>query len=54
MKYISKKGAVSLILTALFVVPIVSEAQVGNGVVYDPTNYQNAVLRYRQLQQHLL
>jgi hypothetical protein len=54
MKYISKKGAVSLILAALLVVPIASEAQLGNGVVYDPTNYQNAVLRYHQLQQHLL
>jgi hypothetical protein len=28
-------------------------AQFG-GVVYDPTNYQNAVLRYKQLQQHLI
>jgi hypothetical protein len=54
MKYISKKGAVSLILAALLVIPIASEAQLGNGVVYDPTNYQNAVLRYHQLQQHLL
>jgi len=54
MKYVSKKGAVSLILAALLVVPIASEAQLGNGVVYDPTNYQNALLRYRQLQQHLV
>lgn len=54
MKYISKKGAVSLILAALLVVPIASEAQLGSGVVYDPTNYQNALLRYRQLQQHLV
>lgn len=54
MKYISKKGAVSLILAALLVVPIASEAQLGNGVVYDPSNYQNALLRYRQLQQHLV
>ena len=29
-------------------------AQFGSGVVYDPTNYQNAVLRYKQLQQHLV
>jgi hypothetical protein len=54
MKYISKKGAASLILAVLFLVPIASEAQLGNSVVYDPTNYQNALLRYRQLQQHLL
>jgi hypothetical protein len=25
-----------------------------SGVVYDPTNYQNALLRYHQLQQHLV
>lgn len=31
-----------------------ASAQLGNGIVYDPTNYQNAVLRYQQLQQHLL
>ncbi len=29
-------------------------AQFGNGVVFDPTNYHNALLRYYQLQQHLL
>jgi hypothetical protein len=29
-------------------------AQVGTSVVYDPTNYQNAVLRYHQLEQHLI
>ena len=29
-------------------------AQLGNGVVYDPTNYHNALLRYHQLQQHLV
>jgi hypothetical protein len=29
-------------------------AQLGSGIVYDPTNYSNAVLRYQQLQQHLL
>src|SRR5713101_6515627 len=30
-----------------------ASAQFG-GVVYDPTNYQNALLRYYQLQQHLV
>ena len=30
-----------------------ASAQFG-GIVYDPTNYQNALLRYSQLQQHLL
>jgi hypothetical protein len=29
-------------------------AQFGSGIVYDPTNYQNALLRYYQLQQHLV
>jgi hypothetical protein len=28
-------------------------AQFGSGIVFDPTNYQNALLRYYQLQQHL-
>ncbi|MFZ3217674.1 MAG: hypothetical protein WA192_16570 [Candidatus Acidiferrales bacterium] len=28
-------------------------AQFGNGVVFDPTNYHNALLRYYQLQEHL-
>jgi hypothetical protein len=31
-----------------------TSAQLGSGIVYDPTNYQNAVLRYQQLQQHLI
>ena len=30
-----------------------ASAQLGSGIVYDPTNYHNAVLRYVQLQQHL-
>jgi hypothetical protein len=29
-------------------------AQLGSGIVYDPTNYQNALLRYYQLRQQLL
>jgi hypothetical protein len=31
-----------------------ASAQLGGGVVYDPTNYHNALLRYFQLQQHLI
>lgn len=54
MKYTRKKFAGILLLTALLFVPVVSEAQLGNGVVYDPTNYHNALLRYYQLQQHLV
>ena len=29
-------------------------AQFGSGIVFDPTNYNNALLRYYQLQQHLI
>jgi hypothetical protein len=53
MKYISKKCA-AIILVALLLVPVASEAQLGGGIVYDPTNYHNALLRYYQLQQHLV
>src|SRR6266851_578758 len=31
-----------------------ASAQFGSGIVYDPTNYHNALLRYQQLQQHLI
>ena len=44
------------VLIVLLVVTLgvgTASAQFG-GVVYDPTNYSNAVLRYQQLQQHLL
>ena len=54
MKCISKKCAAILILVALLLVPVASEAQFGGGIVYDPTNYHNALLRYYQLQQHLV
>jgi hypothetical protein len=53
MKYITKKIAAILIVAALLLVPAVSRAQFG-GVVFDPTNYKNALLRYLQLQQQLL
>jgi hypothetical protein len=54
MKCISKKCAAILILIVLLLVPVASEAQLGGGIVYDPTNYHNALLRYYQLQQHLV
>jgi hypothetical protein len=54
MKYIAKKCAAILILVALLLIPVASEAQLGSGIVYDPTNYHNALLRYYQLQQHLV
>jgi len=45
-------------IPAAFLVMILSvgaaSAQLGSGIVYDPTNYQNALLRYQQLQQHLI
>src|ERR1700679_3706019 len=31
-----------------------ARAQFAGGIVYDPTNYQNALMRYYQLQQHLV
>src|SRR5271154_6872583 len=31
-----------------------ASAQFGSGVVFDPTNFHNALLRYYQLQQHLI
>jgi cell division protein FtsB len=39
------------LLLALTVSPAL--AQLGGGIVYDPTNYKNAVLRYLQLQHQL-
>src|SRR5215470_13455054 len=54
MKFRSKRGVVVVILT-LLLLPAVSEAQFGfGGIVYDPTNYANAVLRYKQLIQQLV
>src|SRR5947208_13081516 len=39
------------LLLALTVSP--AFGQLGGGIVYDPTNYKNAVLRYLQLQKQL-
>ena len=47
-----RKVLVFLLVMALAVGS--ASAQLGSGIVYDPTNYQNALLRYSQLQQHLL
>lgn len=46
-----KKKVLAVLLVAALCVGTAS-AQFG-GIVYDPTNYQNAVLRYLQLEQHL-
>jgi hypothetical protein len=54
MKYIAKRSAVIAVAIALLLVPAASQAQFGfGGIVYDPTNYANAVLRYKQLIQQL-
>ena len=43
-----------LLLLALSLCAATASAQFGSGIVYDPTNYHNALLRYYQLQQHLV
>lgn len=53
MKSIRSK-TVAIALAVALIVPIASRAQFGfGGIVYDPTNYHNAVLRYLQLEQQL-
>ena len=47
-----KKLLIGLLVACLSVGA--ASAQFGSGIVYDPTNYHNAVLRYLQLQQHLM
>ncbi len=55
MKYIAKRSAVIAVVIALLFLPATSQAQFGfGGIVYDPTNYANAVLRYNQLVQQLV
>jgi len=49
---VRKKTLIALLVACLSVGT--ASAQFGSGVVYDPTNYHNAVLRYLQLQQHLV
>ena len=48
---VQKKILVGLLVLGLSVGT--ASAQFGSGIVYDPTNYHNALLRYYQLQQHL-
>ena len=47
-----RKKLLIVLLVATLCVGTAS-AQFGSGIVYDPTNYHNALLRYYQLQQHL-
>src|SRR4051794_11725000 len=42
-----------LITVGLLLSAVPASAQLFGGIVYDPTNYANAVLRYQQLQQQL-
>ena len=48
-----KKVLIILLLALSLAVPRTAHAQFGFGIVYDPTNYANAVLRYAQLVQQL-
>ena len=48
------KKKIPAVLLILILCVGTASAQLGSGIVYDPTNYQNALLRYQQLQQHLL
>jgi len=48
------KKLIALVFVLMLAAPRPSHAQLFGGIVYDPTNYQNAVLRYYQLQQHLI
>jgi hypothetical protein len=49
------RAALAIALAFVFVTTLVRpvSAQLFGGIVYDPTNYANAVLRYQQLQQQL-
>jgi hypothetical protein len=47
-----RKMLTSLLVLVLCVAT--ASAQFGSGIVFDPTNYANALLRYSQLEQHLL
>ena len=51
-KYMGKKILICLLVFGLCVGT--ASAQFGIGIVYDPTNYSNALLRYFQLQQQLI
>src|SRR3989475_12855057 len=48
------KRKIPAVLLVLILCVGTASAQFGSGIVYDPTNYHNALLRYYQLQQHLI
>jgi hypothetical protein len=47
------KRKIAVVMLAVSLSVGTAAAQLGSGVVFDPTNYKNALLRYYQLQQHL-
>src|SRR5579871_4143580 len=47
------KGLLPLVALALMLLPGTGRAQFFGGIVYDPTNFHNAVLRYYQLKMQL-
>jgi hypothetical protein len=48
-----KLWTIAMIALTLSALPKVANAQFGSGIVYDPTNYHQALLRYAQLIAHL-
>ena len=48
-----KALTIGLAALAMASAPSNANAQFGSGIVYDPTNFKNAVLRYRQLRMQL-
>jgi hypothetical protein len=47
---VKKALTIGLAALAIASAPSNANAQLGSGIVYDPTNFKNAVLRYKQLQ----
>lgn len=47
------KRTLTLLLLSLALIPAAARAQFFGGIVYDPTNFHNAVLRYYQLRMQL-
>ena len=52
MKRMTLRQTATLVILTMLILPALSDAQFG-GIVYDPTNYANALLRYNQLVQQL-
>ena len=49
------RKVIAISIVAALLLPVASKAQLGiGGLVYDPTNYANAILRYNQLVQQLV